>query len=72
MSYELGDPDDRCCDEGREADIKARDADDCSKAYGVPHDPYAHRTPEEDAEWEADKRLDYEADRICGHHWSNC
>jgi hypothetical protein len=20
MSYELGDPDDRCCDEGREAD----------------------------------------------------
>jgi hypothetical protein len=27
MSYELGDPDDRCCDEGREADIEERDAD---------------------------------------------
>jgi hypothetical protein len=40
MSYELGDPDDRCCDEGREADIEARDADECSKAYGVPYDPY--------------------------------
>jgi hypothetical protein len=30
------------------------------------------RTPEEDAEWLEDKRAEYEADRICGHHWSNC
>jgi hypothetical protein len=29
------------------------------------------RTPEEDAEWEADKRAEYEADRVCGHHWGN-
>ncbi len=29
------------------------------------------RSPEEDAEWEADKRAEYEADRICGHEWSN-
>ncbi len=41
MSYELGDPDDRCCDEGREADIEARDADDCWHMYGVADDPYA-------------------------------
>ena len=29
------------------------------------------RTPEEEAEWLEDKRSEYEADRICGHHWSN-
>jgi hypothetical protein len=29
------------------------------------------RTPQEDAEWEADKRAEYEADRVCGHHWGN-
>ena len=29
------------------------------------------RTPEEDAEWVAEKRAEYEADRICGHLWSN-
>ncbi len=47
MSYELGDPDDRCCDEGREADIEERDAEDCSKAYGVPFDPYSDEEGEE-------------------------
>jgi hypothetical protein len=46
MSYELGDPDDRCCDEGREADVEARDADACERDYGVTFDPYAD---EEDA-----------------------
>jgi hypothetical protein len=30
------------------------------------------RTPQEEAEWLEDKRAEYEADRICGHHWSNC
>jgi hypothetical protein len=29
------------------------------------------RTPEEDAEWEAEKRLEHDADRCCGHDWSN-
>ena len=29
------------------------------------------RTPQEEAEWLEDKRAEYEADRICGHHWSN-
>ena len=29
------------------------------------------RTPEEEAEWLDNKRAEYEADRICGHHWSN-
>lgn len=29
------------------------------------------RTPEEEQEWLDDKRAEYEADRICGHHWSN-
>ena len=47
MSYELGDPDDRCCDEGREADIEARDADDCERVYGVPFDPYSDEEGEE-------------------------
>ena len=69
MSYELGDPDDRCCDEGREADIEARDAEDCSKAYGVP--PYATRTSEEEAEWLEDKRAEHDADRMAGDYWSN-
>lgn len=32
---------------------------------------WRERTPEEDAEWVADKRAEYEADRICGHHWGN-
>jgi hypothetical protein len=41
MSFELGDPDDRCCDEGREADIEAREADECERDYGVSFDPYA-------------------------------
>jgi hypothetical protein len=36
-----------------------------------PPDPHRGRTPEEDAEWEAEKRLEYEADRCCGHDWSN-
>jgi hypothetical protein len=30
------------------------------------------RTPQEEAEWLEDKRAEYEADRCCGHHWSNC
>jgi hypothetical protein len=30
------------------------------------------RTPQEEAEWLEDKRAEYEADRICGHHWGNC
>jgi hypothetical protein len=34
------DYDDRCVDEGREADIAEREADDCMGAYGVPYDPY--------------------------------
>jgi hypothetical protein len=25
----------------------------------------------EDAEWEAEKRLEHDADRCCGHDWSN-
>ena len=29
------------------------------------------RTPQEEQEWLEDKRAEYEADRICGHHWSN-
>ena len=29
------------------------------------------RTPEEEQEWLDDKRAEYEADRICGHDWSN-
>ncbi len=29
------------------------------------------RTPEEEAEWLEDKRAEYEADCICGDHWSN-
>ena len=29
------------------------------------------RTPEEEQEWLEDKRAEHEADRICGHHWSN-
>jgi hypothetical protein len=29
------------------------------------------RTPQEEAEWLEDKRAEYEADRICGHEWSN-
>jgi hypothetical protein len=33
--------------------------------------PRRERTPEEDAEWLEDKRAEYEADRICGDHWSN-
>jgi hypothetical protein len=28
------------------------------------------RTPQEEAEWLEDKRSEYEADRVCGHHWS--
>jgi hypothetical protein len=32
---------------------------------------YRERTPEEESEWIADKRAEYEADRICGHHWAN-
>jgi hypothetical protein len=83
MSYELGDPDDRCCDEQREADIWNEAEEQCER-YGVPFDPVLEglvedaedstrpaRTPEEDAEWEADKRAEYEADRCCGHHWGN-
>ncbi len=30
------------------------------------------RTPQEEAEWLEDKRAEYEADRVCGHHWGNC
>ena len=30
------------------------------------------RTLEEDAEWVAEKRAEYEADAICGHAWGNC
>jgi hypothetical protein len=33
--------------------------------------PRRERTPEEDAEWVADKRAEYEADTICGRLWSN-
>ena len=29
------------------------------------------RTPQEEVEWLEDKRCEYEADRICGHAWSN-
>ena len=29
------------------------------------------RTPQEEAEWLEDKRAEYEADRCCGHDWSN-
>lgn len=29
------------------------------------------RTPQEEQEWLEDKRAEYEADRICGHHWGN-
>jgi hypothetical protein len=29
------------------------------------------RTPQEEAEWLEDKRAEYDADRICGHHWGN-
>lgn len=32
---------------------------------------YRERTPQEEAEWLEDKRAEYEADRICGHHWGN-
>jgi len=32
---------------------------------------YRERTPEEESEWVDEKRAEYEADRICGHHWSN-
>jgi hypothetical protein len=35
-----------------------------------PPAPRRERTPEEEAEWLEDKRLEYEADRACGHHWS--
>ena len=34
-------------------------------------EPITHRTPEEDAEWVADKRAEYDADMICGDYWSN-
>jgi hypothetical protein len=34
--------------------------------------PRRERTPEEESEWVADKRAEYEADRICGDLWSNC
>jgi hypothetical protein len=48
----------------------------CPRAIGVALDTVLaelkKRTPEEDAEWLADKRCEYEADRICGHDWSNC
>ncbi len=40
----------------------------------VPADSVAmrrERTPQEEAEWLEDKRAEYEADRICGHEWSN-
>jgi hypothetical protein len=46
MSHELGDPDDRCCDEGREADVADREADECLQDYGVPFDPYADEEDE--------------------------
>ena len=32
---------------------------------------WRERTPQEEAEWLEDKRAEYEADRICGHHWGN-
>jgi hypothetical protein len=84
MSYELGDPDDRCCDEQREADIWNHAQEQCER-YGVPFDPVLEglvedeedstrvrreRTPQEEAEWLEDKRSEHEADRVCGHHWS--
>lgn len=88
MSYELGDPDDRCCDEQREADMWNAAEERC-RQFCVPFDPVVEglvedeakeeeeeicckRTPQEEAEWLEDKRAEYEADRICGHHWGNC
>ena len=38
----------------------------------TPPAPRRERTPEEEAEWLEDKRAEYEADRVCGHHWGNC
>ena len=35
------------------------------------HATRRERTPEEEQEWLEDKRAEHEADRICGHHWSN-
>jgi hypothetical protein len=32
--------DDRCADEGREADIADRHADGCRESFGVGYDPY--------------------------------
>jgi hypothetical protein len=37
----------------------------------LPELPRRERTPQEEAEWLEDKRAEYEADRCCGHEWSN-
>lgn len=42
--------DDRCADEGREADIEERHSDGCMRDYGVPFDPYADDDDEEGEE----------------------
>lgn len=49
MSYELGDADDRCCDEQREADIWDHARDQCER-YGVPFDPVLEGLVEGDEE----------------------
>lgn len=41
------------------------------KMYDERPKTYRERTPEEEQEWLEDKRAEYEADRICGHHWGN-
>jgi len=49
MSYELGDADDRCCDEQREADIWNAAEDACDR-LGIPFDPVLEGLVEEEAE----------------------
>jgi hypothetical protein len=46
VSYELGDPDDRCCDEQREADIWNEAQEQCER-LGIPFDPVAEGLVEE-------------------------
>ena len=55
-------------DDGDEEEVEGDDQDITPPAAPK---TYRERTPEEDAEWVADKRAEYEADRICGHHWGN-
>ena len=47
MSYELGDLDDRCCDEQREADIWNAAEAQCER-LGVPFDPVLEGLVEEE------------------------